>query len=77
MIAFCIRMTVKVLALAALTYCACFVKVGRFTPLEHAQRIAGTSEARELGGEVAGAVSRVKDKALQTVGNPVSSASPR
>lgn len=76
MIAFCVRAAVKCLLLAAFLYVVCFVKLGRATTLEHLRRIAGTSEAREFGSEVAGAAQRVKTSALQTISGPGATASP-
>lgn len=40
-------------------YFAFFVNVGRRTLFEHLSRIAQTSEARELGEDVAGTVDRL------------------
>lgn len=75
MIAFLVRATVKTLVLAGVLYAFFFVKIERSTAYEHVRKIAGTSEARELGSEVAGVVSRAKARALETVGgNPASAA---
>jgi hypothetical protein len=70
MIAFLVRSAVKCLVLAGLVYVMVFVKVGRFTTFEHLRKIAGTTEAREFGTEVARAVDRAKTNALQSAGNP-------
>jgi hypothetical protein len=67
-IAFLVRTAVKMLMAAALLYVAFFVPVGRFTLYEHFARIAGTDEAKELGGEVGEVIDVAREEVQSRVG---------
>jgi hypothetical protein len=55
-----LRLTMQMLALAALLYFAFFVPVGERTLYAHLSRIASTDEAQELLGAVAALVAHAK-----------------
>jgi hypothetical protein len=54
MIGFLLRATVKMVLLSAVLYGTFFLPLGRYTLYGHLSRIADTSEAQELTGEVSG-----------------------
>lgn len=56
-----LRLTVQMLTLSALLYCAFFVPIGDRTLYAHLSRIAATDEAKELLGAVATLVANAKD----------------
>ena len=68
MIAFFLRAAVKMLVLSAVLYGTFFVPLGRYTLYGHLSRIAGTSEAQELGGEVSTALEDAKSGVTEQVG---------
>jgi hypothetical protein len=50
-------------------YLAFFVQIGSHTFWQHAQRIAGTSEARELGSGIVAALDSAKTVVTRKLGN--------
>jgi hypothetical protein len=64
-----------VMLLAAL-YCTFFVHIGSRTLWQHVQRIAGTSEARELGNEIVVVLDSAKTAVTRKLGNRIGSDNP-
>lgn len=65
MIRLLFRSPLSLLGAGVLLYIFFFVPLGELTAFQHARRIAGTEEARELGQE-AGAAARRLEKHLQS-----------
>ena len=74
MIAFFLRAAVKMLVLSAVLYGTFFLPIGRYTLYGHMSRIAGTSEAKELGGEVSTVYEDAKSDVSDQVGKLASKA---
>jgi hypothetical protein len=74
---FLARFWLKGLLALALVYCTFFVQMGERTFWQHAMRIAGTDEARELGHGIVAALDSAKTAVTQKLGNRLGgSASP-
>jgi hypothetical protein len=66
---FVARFWLKSLVTFVLIYCMFFVQIGDRTFWQHAKRIAGTDEARELGNGIVAALGSAKTAVAQKIGN--------
>ncbi len=55
------KTALSLVGFAVVAYVALFVPLGRYTLYQHASRIAGTDEAKELGQEAVQAAERLRD----------------
>jgi hypothetical protein len=68
---FLARFWIRIVLLLGCTYCTFFVQIGSRTLWQHAQRIADTSEARELGNEIVAVLGSAKSAVARRLGNQI------
>ena len=68
------RFWIRLLVGSACLYCTFFVDIGSRTLWQHMRRIAGTSEARELGAEIVAALDSATSAVTRKLGNRLGSA---
>jgi hypothetical protein len=73
---FLARFWVRMVFLLAGLYCTFFVQIGSRTLWQHVQRIAGTSEARELGNEIVAVLGSAKTAVTRRLGNHIGGSEP-
>ena len=63
------RFWLRIVIVTACVYCTFFVQIGSRTLWQHGQRIADTSEARELGNDIVAALGSAKTAVVRRIGN--------
>lgn len=72
-----VKSLLALVGLAVVAYVVLFIPLGRYTLYQHAQRIAGTDEAQELGDEAAIAAERLREHVEGELDEHVRDAGPR
>lgn len=70
------KSALALVGLAVVAYVVLFIPLGRYTLYQHARRIAGTDEAKELGEEAVQAAERLREHVEEELDEHVRDAGP-